>query len=261
MLVLPSGYVLLTEARDRVVERRSPRLIEIGCRNAPELDSLTIKRGLQFFGRPRGSFTPEDMERLDQLVAESRRLERARAQANHVILKALADSSIIAFALLEDGRLMRVPPHAWLAKGADGALLLNCINWSDDSSGFIGSPLIPEAELNRWLNGEPSQVELAAGLEKRAPQVPVSRTSADELSRHGDQSTGLGLSARQRSSRGDRLVEALLELQREGIDLESHHRGELQKKAMERAGIKDGVLGSSQSTFERALRKALTHEN
>jgi hypothetical protein len=54
----------------------------------------------------------------------------------------------------------------------------------------------------------------------------------------------------------DDIAEALLQLEQDGINLNRHHRGGLQKLAMEKAGIKNGHKGASRSTFERGLRKA-----
>ena len=52
-------------------------------------------------------------------------------------------------------------------------------------------------------------------------------------------------------------MDALLQLHDEGVDLEGHHRGDLQTRAMERAGIKEKQIGASKTTFERALQEAL----
>jgi hypothetical protein len=56
----------------------------------------------------------------------------------------------------------------------------------------------------------------------------------------------------------DRIEEALRELRDvEGVDIQNHDRGLLQRMALKKSGIADGVRGSSKRTLERALKKVL----
>ena len=172
--------------------------------------------------------------------------------ARFVIGAQLAAGRIPAIYVVDDpkpfaGQRFSLPAHYWSSDSASATM----------KGGFLdGAVLSLGPNFSAHVIVAPEQVAAALGFPLVSPEETGDVPPPPPMGQPGPSATA-GERRQWRKPRWDPLTEALLELQKEGLDIQSPVSiDELHQSAEKKAGIKAG-----KRTFERARKEALRREH